>query len=85
MEISPQWYILCKYDVESSNHLFIHCNFIVSIWNYFFPKMGRTHVWSENTKAFVSQWYGWGARESCKVVLGLSYARGDVRRLEGKE
>ncbi|PON74884.1 hypothetical protein PanWU01x14_046010, partial [Parasponia andersonii] len=30
--IYPNWSVLCKRNEESSNHLFIHCEFSLKIW-----------------------------------------------------
>lgn len=54
MALFPQWCILCKNAIESSSHIFIHCKFTSTIWNYFFSKMGKMHVWPNDTRDFVN-------------------------------
>lgn len=67
MTLSPNWCILCKKASESSKHIFIHCGFTESIWNYFFSTMKRSHVWPEEAKDFLCQWYGGGQGKWTKI------------------
>ncbi|PON41695.1 hypothetical protein PanWU01x14_287580 [Parasponia andersonii] len=44
MFLSPGWCVLCKKDVESLNHLFLHCEFSLSLWCKILKEFGKSWV-----------------------------------------
>ena len=48
MSLSPHWCVLCKKELESTNHLFLHCSFAEIIWSYFLSNQSRMWVMPES-------------------------------------
>ncbi|CAN0901853.1 Putative ribonuclease H protein At1g65750, partial [Linum grandiflorum] len=60
---------LCEQDEESTNHLFLHCNFSSQIWNHFALKMGFTFVRPDHTVSLVRSW-----SSVCPTFMSLASA-----------
>lgn len=48
--------VLCKQKLESSSHLFLHCEFALGCWNWFFEKLGLSFVTSGDLLSHFRAW-----------------------------
>lgn len=54
--VLPSWCCLCRDDVESADHLFLHCPWSKPIWDYFIRSMGIYWVQPELMRELLLCW-----------------------------
>lgn len=54
--IIPNRCCLCLSAAESSSHLFLHCHWVMSMWNYFLSRLGVTWVQPESVYQVLECW-----------------------------
>ena len=65
----PGWCSVCKDDIESIPHLFIHCRFVKEVWNVLSEVYGKQFGWVGETMDLA--WGSWLVDRSMKSFSSL--------------
>uniref|UniRef100_A0A2N9F1I0 Reverse transcriptase domain-containing protein n=1 Tax=Fagus sylvatica TaxID=28930 RepID=A0A2N9F1I0_FAGSY len=65
--VMADWCCMCKSSGESVNHLLLHCNVAMEMWNFALCTFGVSWVFPETVSDCLTGWYNWWGRRSSRI------------------
>ncbi|CAN1304570.1 hypothetical protein LINPERPRIM_LOCUS26241 [Linum perenne] len=71
--ILANWCVLCEKDLESIDHMFIHCSFTANVWSRLSSKLSLYGPRNENVRGLIDAWKGMNCStmfaDAARVIL----------------